>query len=374
MSSSDLDYMRRALELAARGIGRTSPNPAVGCVVVADDTVVGEGYHQRAGEAHAEVLALRAARSRAHGAVVYVTLEPCSHQGRTPPCTDALLKAGVARVVYACADCDERSAGKATHILEAGGVSVTAGVLEHEALRLNEAYFKHKRTGMPFVTLKMACSLDGRTATRTGDSHWISGEEARRRVHQMRDRSDAVMVGVGTVLADDPQLTTRLGEAEARDALRVVVDSTARTPPTARVVTGPPGAGCLIAVGENAPVHRVADLVRAGAQVVTLPPASDDNGHSRVSLPHLMQELGQRGVMSVLLEGGAALSGAMFDLGLVDKLCLFYAPRLIGGAGAFPVLGGRGVARADEAVPVRVETIERVGQDILVMGYPCSRA
>jgi diaminohydroxyphosphoribosylaminopyrimidine deaminase/5-amino-6-(5-phosphoribosylamino)uracil reductase len=370
---SDVDerFMRRALELAAQGLGRTRPNPAVGCVVVVGERVVGEGYHHRAGEAHAEVLALKDAGRKAAGATAYVTLEPCSHEGRTPPCTDALLAAQVARVVYACEDCDERSAGKAAEILRSGGVEVTGGVLCQEAQRLNEAYFKHKRTGMPFVTLKMACSLDGKTATHTGDSQWISGEESRRRVHEMRNRADAVMVGVGTVLADDPQLTTRLPEAGTRDALRVIVDSAARTPPTARVVT-PGEARCMVAVGENAPAGRVVELVRAGAQVLRLPPCTDSRGNSRVALPDLMRELGRLGVMSVMLEGGASLSGAMMDLGLVDKLCLFYAPRVIGGARALPVLGGLGVAQMTQARAVHIESVERVGEDILVTGYLCS--
>lgn len=371
MSDADTFYMRRALELAARGLGRTSPNPAVGCVVVAGDGIVGEGFHRRAGEAHAEVLALAQAGARARGSTVYVTLEPCSHHGRTPPCTEALLAAGVARVVYACEDCDPRSAGKAAAILQSGGVQVTAGVLCEEARRLNEAYFKHKRTGLPFVTLKLAASLDGKIATRTGDSRWISGEMSRRRVHEMRDRSDAVMVGVGTVLSDDPLLTTRLGEPGTRDPLRVIVDSTARTPPTARVVALG-GAKCVIAVGENAPAHRVVELVRAGAEVLRLPAVSCGNGESRVSLPHLLRALGDRGVMSVLLEGGCALAGAMVDGGLVDKLCLFFAPRIFGGVQALPMLGGRGAATVEEAPKAHVASVERVGEDILVTGYLCS--
>jgi diaminohydroxyphosphoribosylaminopyrimidine deaminase / 5-amino-6-(5-phosphoribosylamino)uracil reductase len=359
VADDDQAFMCRALVLAERGLGRTSPNPAVGCVVVAHGAIVGEGFHARAGESHAEAVALEAAGDQARGATLYVTLEPCCHFGRTPPCTDAILRAGVRRVVYACPDCDERCAGKGAAALAEAGVQITEGVLRGEALRLNETYFTHKRTGRPFVTLKMACSLDGKTATRTGDSRWISGEESRALVHRMRDRSDAVMVGVGTVLRDDPQLTTRLPGGGGRNALRVVVDSLARTPPEAKVVTGE--GACLIAVTEAAPAARVEALREAGAEVVVTP-----------DLPTLMAELGGRAIMSVLLEGGSTLAGGAVEAGIVHKLVLFLAPRLLGGAHAAPVLGGLGAETVAEGIAVQITDVQRVGEDIMVEAYLCS--
>ncbi len=363
----DERYMGRALELAAGGLGRTSPNPAVGAVVVAADEIVGEGWHRRAGEPHAEPLALTAAGARARGATLYVSLEPCCHHGRTPPCTAAIIAAGIRRVLYACTDCDDRCAGQGHQALVAAGVAVAGGLLGEQARRLNEAYFKHKQSGLPYVTLKLACSLDGKTATHTGDARWISGPPARQRVHLLRDRSDAVMVGSGTVLRDDPQLTTRRESGEGRDALRVIVDSHARTPPQARVVTGG-GPGCLIAVVAGAPQDRVAALRRAGAEVIVLPPAGD----GRVDLRALMAELGRRNVMSILHEGGATLAGAAVAAGVVDKLVWFYAPRLIGGTAAPPVLAGEGVAAVADAATVRITALERIGDDIMVEAYPCS--
>lgn len=393
--------MRRALELAALGLGRTSPNPAVGAVVVAEGRIVGEGYHRRAGGPHAEPQALAAAGERAQGATLYVTLEPCCHHGRTPPCTEAIIRAGIARVVYACGDCDARCAGQGARALQEAGIAVSCGPLTAEAERLNEAYFKHKRTGRPFVTLKMACSLDGKTATRTGDSRWVSGEAARERVHQMRDRVDAVMVGVGTILADDPQLTVRLPTGGGHNPLRVVVDSLARTPPTARVVrggeTGPaPGAlppdqrttpdasfaaergdegdeprsfgQCVVAVTGAAPAERVDALRAVGAQVLVLPAQN----HGGVDLEALLRELGARGVMSVLVEGGATLAGGLADAGLIDKCVFFIAPRLIGGREAPTTVAGTGVATMAEALKLEFTQVERVGQDMLIEAYPCS--
>ena len=359
--------MRRALDLAALGLGRTSPNPAVGAVVVAKGVIVGEGWHRRAGEPHAEPIALQAAGDDARGATLYVTLEPCCHQGRTPPCTEAIIEAGIARVAYACQDCDDRCCGRGAQELQSAGIETSCGPLTQQALRLNEAYFKHKQTGLPFVTLKMACSLDGKTATRTGDSRWVTGPQARELVHRMRDRADAVMVGIGTVLADDPQLTTRLEGPDCRDALRVVVDSGARTPPDARVIGSSPAPGCIIAVGQAAADDRVGALQAAGAQVVTLPQTAE----GRVDLRALMARLGQMDVMGVLAEGGPTLAAAMVQGGLVDKIVLFYAPKLVGGASAPTALDGTGVEVMADAQGVRITGVERVGDDIMVEGYPC---
>lgn len=367
-------FMVRALELAARGLGRTSPNPAVGAVVVRDGEIVGEGFHERAGAPHAEPTALAQAGERARGATLYVSLEPCRHHGRTPPCTEAIIRAGIRRLVYACEDCDDRCAGEGARTLAEAGIEVACGPLAEQALRLNEAYFKHKRTGLPFVTLKLALSLDGKTATAEGESRWITGPAARERVHRMRDRSDAVMVGIGTVVADDPALTTRLPEG-GRNALRVVVDTAARTAPTARVITGGGPPGCVVAVSAAAPEDCVAALERAGAEIITLPLADypDGSGQLGVDLPALMAELGRRDIISVLLEGGPTLAATAVGAGLVDRLVFFYAPLLIGGAEAPSALGDLGIVKLADAPRLRIGAVERVGEDIMVEGYPCSR-
>ena len=351
--------MRRALELAALGLGRTSPNPAVGAVVVRDDTVVGEGYHERAGGPHAERVGRARAGVAARGAAQYVTLEPCCHYGRTPPCTDAIIEAGIRRVIFASADPDIRAGGRGAQQLTAAGIEVEEGLLRDEADRLNEAYFKHKRTGRPFVTLKLA--------TRSGDSRWITGTAARARVHEMRNRSDAVMVGVGTVLADDPRLTTR-GIEGGRDAVRIVCDSHARTPPEAQVIREASEAPCLVAVTERAEQERLDGLSAAGAEVLVLPA---DEG--RVDLDALSVALGERDIMSVLLEGGGTLAWSALEAGMVDKVALFYAPMIIGGQEAVASVGGAGVERIDDAFRLQDITLQRWGDDLLVEGYVCSQ-
>jgi diaminohydroxyphosphoribosylaminopyrimidine deaminase/5-amino-6-(5-phosphoribosylamino)uracil reductase len=362
VSARDEQFMRRALELAERGLGRTSPNPAVGSVVVRDGVIVGEGSHERAGEPHAERIALANAGEAARGAEIYVTLEPCCHHGRTPPCTDAIIEAEVARCVYAMQDPDPRCAGGGAAALREAGIEVESGLLRDEARTLLAGYIHHRRTGRPLVTLKLAMSLDGRIATRTGDSQWISGEQSRRIVHQMRDRCDAVMVGVGTVLADDPSLTTR-DVPDGRDALRVIADSRARTPEDARVVRQESDAGCLIACTEHAPPDRVRALPDAGAEVLVL---AEDDG--RVALPALMDALGQRGVLEVLLEGGGGLAAGALQAQVVGRVMLFYAPLIIGGRDAVPGVGGEGVERVADAVRLQDMTTRRVGEDLLVEG------
>ncbi len=349
------ERMRRAIELSRLGVGRTSPNPAVGAVVARGDAIVGEGWHRRAGEPHAEPIALANAGELAAGADIYGTLEPCCHQGRTPPGTDAIIAAGIARVFYACADPDPRCAGGGHAALEAAGVEVTGGLLAAEAARVNEAYFKHKRTGLSLVTLKLAMSLDGRIATRTGDSKWITGEASRRLVHEMRDRHDALMVGVGTVLADDPSLTTR-DVPDGRDALRVICDTNARTPTHARVVPG-----CVMACADNAGPARVAALTHAGAEVLALPREGD-----HLDLAALMSALGERGAMSVLIEGGGTLAWGALAAGVVDKVAFFYAPVIIGGSEAVPGVGGDGFERMADALRLTEMSVERIGEDALM--------
>lgn len=365
-SEEDRRWMRRALALAARARGRTSPNPLVGAVLVREGRAVGEGFHRRAGGPHAEVEALRQAGDEACGATLYVTLEPCCHHGRTPPCTEALIRAGVRRVVAAMVDPDQRVCGRGLAALRAAGIRVEVGLLEEEARRLNEAYLALKLLGRPFITMKYAMTLDGRIATRQGDSRWVTGEVARRFVHRLRDRVDVIAVGVGTVLSDDPRLTARLPRG-GRDPIRLVIDSRARTPPDARVLQVRPesGAPTWIAVTAAAPARRLRALVAAGAEILCLPATAE----GRVDLVALMEELGRRGVLHVLVEGGAAIHGALLAAGLVDQVLAFIAPKLAGGAGAPGPVGGPGVERMAGAYRLEGVKLRRLGGDWLIAGY-----
>jgi diaminohydroxyphosphoribosylaminopyrimidine deaminase/5-amino-6-(5-phosphoribosylamino)uracil reductase len=344
-------YMRRALALARRGVGRTSPNPAVGSVVVQGDRVVGEGWHQRAGEPHAEVVALDRASARSRGATLYATLEPCTHLGRTPPCVDAILAAGIARVVFATRDPDPRVNGRGAARLREAGLEVTSGVLAAEAEALNRPFFKHIRTRLPWVTLKLALSLDGRVTV--PGRRYLTGAMARRHVHRMRDEHDAVLVGIGTVLADDPQLTVR--DVRGRDPLRVVVDAEARTPPRAPVV-GNDGRA-VVFVREGAHADRVAALAAAGARVVPIAPS--DGG---VDLRTALTWLDRHDVLSVLLEGGPTLAASMLRAGLVDEALFIYAPVVVGNAG-LPALG-----ESLETIALQHTRVFRLGDDVAVQG------
>lgn len=354
-------YMKRAIVLARRGMGKTSPNPAVGCVIVKDGRIVGEGWHRRAGTPHAEVHALAEAGEAARGADVYVTLEPCAHFGKTPPCAAALVEAGVGRVFAAMVDPNPKVSGRGAEILRAAGIEVVTGLMEGESRLLNEPFIKYMTTGLPFVILKSAMTLDGKTATPSGDSRWITNESSRRFVHRLRSSVDAVMVGSGTVLADDPRLNARI--PGGRDPLRVVVDSVLRIPLDSQMLGLVSAAPTIVATlaGDG----RKADELRArGVEVLQ---CRARNG--RVDLADLVARLGERGIQSVLLEGGATLAGEALRLGLIDKFLLFYAPRLLGGDGPGLFAGESAGAMAD-AVPLRDLTIRRFGADILVTGYP----
>jgi diaminohydroxyphosphoribosylaminopyrimidine deaminase / 5-amino-6-(5-phosphoribosylamino)uracil reductase len=358
----DERWMRRALRLAARARGRTAPNPLVGAVIVQGDEAVGEGYHPRAGEPHAEVMALRAAGDRALDATMYVSLEPCCHHGRTPPCTDAVLAAGVRRVVAAMLDPFPKVSGGGIAALQAAGVEVTVGTLEAEARRLNEAFLKAVTCGLPFVTLKAAMTLDGKIATVTGHSRWVTGEAARRQVHRLRDQHDAILVGIGTVRADDPLLTARL--PRARNPLRVVLDARAELPLNSQIGSTLAKVPTVVAVTEAAPSERREALVAAGAEVRVVPATE-----GRVALRPLMEALVQRGVHSVLAEGGAETHASLLGGSLVDKVILFIAPKLVGGRAAPGPIGGAGVGRMDEAVSLSEVRVRRFGIDIAVEGY-----
>jgi diaminohydroxyphosphoribosylaminopyrimidine deaminase/5-amino-6-(5-phosphoribosylamino)uracil reductase len=366
-----MDYLLRALELADRAVGRVSPNPAVGAVVVKDGMIVGEGFTQPPGSAHAEVVALAAAGHLADGADLYVTLEPCCHHGRTPPCTDAILAAGIRSVHVATLDPFPAVNGQGVEILRKAGVDVHVGRHEEEASRLNMPFFHWVRTRRPFVTAKWAMTLDGRIATSAGDSRWVSGDEARRVVHRERDASDAIVVGVRTVLSDDPLLTVRLDPADnARSArrmppLRVVMDSQARTPPTSHLLNDDSGGPVLIAVSPAAPESRIATLREKGADVVVLP---EENGH--VEPRAVLDELGSRGAIRLLLEGGAEVSGAFFRSRLVDRVLAFVSPKVVGGRSAPGPIGGSGIERMGDAISCRDVAFRQVGSDLLIEGYP----
>lgn len=356
-------FIRRCLELAARARGATSPNPLVGAVVVREGVVVGSAWHHRAGEPHAERLALEQAGPQAGGATLYSNMEPCCHHGRTPPCVDAIIEAGVARVVSAIRDPDPRVDGKGFEALRAAGIEVSSGFESQEAAELNAGYLKIQRSGIPFVIGKAALSLDGRLATRTGSSQWITGEQARAMAHRIRAGVDAVVVGVGTVLADDPRLTARHGGG-AGPRYRVVLDSHLRTPPQASLLQQRDGVPLIMTTQAAASGERQR-LEKAGATVLVV--AAD--GQGRVDLPAALVRLAALDVCTVMLEGGSRLLTEALQIGIIDKVFLFYAPLLIGGAEALPLWGGEGVAQMDEARRLQRVRHYRLGRDWAVEGY-----
>ena len=348
----DIRFMRRALRLAARATGRTSPNPLVGAVVVRDGEIVGEGFHKAAGEPHAEVNALRAARERARGATLYTTLEPCAHTGRTPPCVSAIREAGIARVVSALRDPDPRTDGKGFRALRAAEVDVTVGLLEQEAKRLNEGFISRTTRGRPFVLVKLAMTLDGRVAVK--GRRYLSGKAALREVHRLRDRYDAVLVGSGTVLTDDPALTVR--EVKGRDPLRVVVDTDARTPPTAKVVRAKDPQRTIMFVARDADIRRVSRLRDAGVLVTTLPRA--DGG---LDLAAVLRWLAEKGVNTVLSEAGPKIASRLVATGLADRLMLITAP-IAGGHGPLAFEG------LSDHVELKSLKVRHLGFDVAMEG------
>ncbi|HUL46148.1 MAG TPA: bifunctional diaminohydroxyphosphoribosylaminopyrimidine deaminase/5-amino-6-(5-phosphoribosylamino)uracil reductase RibD [Steroidobacteraceae bacterium] len=362
-SDFDRTAMQRALELAARGLATTHPNPRVGCVIARNGRIVAEGWHARAGESHAEVAALAAAGGRAAGATAYVTLEPCSHHGRTPPCVDALIAARVARVVYAVGDPNPQVKGQGAERLKAAGVAVEAGLLAPEAEELNAGFMKRMRSGRPWVRVKLAASLDGRTALANGASRWISSEAARADVQRWRARSSAILTGTGTVLADDPRLDVRLPEetgGERRQPLRVVLDSSLRTPPQARLFTVPGEVLIVTAVPADDPrwEPRCAALAARGARIETLPAVA-----GRVPLPSVLDRLGELETNELQVEAGPTLAGELLRQGLADELLLYVAPKLLGPS-ARPLLALPELTELDAAPTFTIAEVTRVGDDL----------
>ncbi len=359
MERSEIDnwHMQRALALAAKGRGAVEPNPMVGCIIARGAEIVGEGYHSRFGEAHAEIEALRLAGDRARGATMYVTLEPCCHHGKTPPCTEAIIQAGIRRVVAAMQDPFPKVDGGGIARLQAAGIETEVGLLESQAVALNAPYLKLCREKRPWMIAKWAMTLDGKIASYTGRSRWVSNEQSRAMVHKLRGRVDGIMVGSGTALADDPLLTAR--PEGLRRAVRIVVDSRARLSLDSQLVKTAKEWPVLLAVGEDAPPDKCAALMEAGVEILRCPGETHDK-----RLLYLLDELGNRRMTNVLVEGGSALLGNLFDLDQIDEVHAFVAPKIIGGREGFTPVGGRGRESMDRAIQLADIRIEKVGNDV----------
>ncbi len=354
--SDDVKYMKRALELAALGIGRTSPNPMVGCVIVRGSEIIGEGHHARAGEAHAEVNAINAAGG-VEGATIYVTLEPCCHHGKTPPCTDLIIEHKPSRVVVAMRDPNPLVSGKGICQLESAGIKVDVEVLEDEARRLNEAFVKFITTKTPFVIAKCAMTLDGKIATHAGDSWWVSGETSRRMVHELRDRVDAIMVGSRTVMLDDPSLTTRLDEGRGKDPVRIILDAGDYLAGDRKVFQLQSDAPTWVAVPEGGVFEGADELLEIPGK----------NGG--LDMRMLMSTLAERDITSVLIEGGGTTLATAFEAGVVDKVQFFVAPKIVGGRDAVTAVEGGGIDKMTDAIMLENMSSRAVGEDILIEAY-----
>ena len=360
MTETDRRMMERALELAKRGVGQVSPGPLVGCVIVSPSgEVVGEGFYIFEEVNHAETIALALAGEKARGATAYVSLEPHAHHGRTPPCTDALIAAGIKRVVAPIEDLNPTVSGKGFAHLRAAGLEVETGLLAEEASQINEAYLHYMRTGRPFVHLKFAVSLDGKIATRTGDSRWVTGEQSRARVHVLRHAYDAILVGAGTVEKDDPLLTDRSGLPRRRPLVRVILDDKVRLSPESKLARTSSEAPVLV-FGRSS--NR--DLLDKGVEILSLDP---------LDLRAVLDALGRRSIQSVLVEGGAAISGSFIDARLANKITFFVAPKIIGGTDAPIAVGGKGIERMAEALDLDNIKVVQSGRDIEVTGYPAGQ-
>lgn len=366
-----IDYMREALSLARLALGYTAPNPAVGCVIVKDGEIVGRGYHRKAGTPHAEVWALREAGDKAEGATVYVTLEPCAHYGRTPPCARTLVERKVGKVVMAMLDPNPLVAGKGAAILRQAGIPVEVGLLSKEAARLNEVFIKNMMVEKPFITAKLAQSLDGRIASRTGKSQWITNDWVRSKGHYLRSIYDGILVGINTIITDNPLLTCRI-EREAYDAphqpVRIVLDTYGRIPETALVLTDKTSPTIIVTTTlcDTDKMRRLKDM---GARVILAPLGSD--GH--IDLPQMLELLWQENIRSILVEGGSTVQGSFFDHKLVDKIYAFLGNKVIGGTGALPSVGGVGVDELGECMPLAYDSVELHDGNILITAYNTQR-
>jgi len=362
---NDIVFMKEALREARKGIGFTSPNPMVGAVIVRDGMILSRGYHKRAGEPHAEVDALSKVEGRAKGSTLYVNLEPCNHHGRTPPCTEAILAAGLKRVVVGMRDPNPDVKGKGCEYLESRGVEVTEGVLGDEARELNEVFIKYSLTRRPFVILKSALTLDGWTASSTGHARWVTNERSRSYVHKLRAMVDGVLVGVGTVIADDPMLTVRTEGRSNKNPVRIIADSSLRTSLASKIVMDLSKARTIIAVGSGVDEKKVEKLKAHGVEILICPLRG-----GRIDLPALMDLLGGISVTSLLVEGGAQIAGSFLREGLVDKLCVFLAPKLLGGGDGIPMAEGPGAQNMGECINLSKVKVKKMAGDIMITGYP----
>ena len=366
MGEKDIKFMKEALSQARKGLGRTSPNPAVGAVIVRDGLVIAKGYHHKASLAHAEVEALNKLDGKASPEdTLYVTLEPCNHHGRTPPCTEAILKSGLKRVVVGMKDPNPHVSGGGCEFLRANGVSVIIGILEAECERLNEIFIKFVTSGRPFVIMKSAMTLDGWTATATGNSKWVTNEKSRQFVHRLRDRVDAVLVGIGTVLADDPRLTARIKRGKGKDPLRIVVDTHLRTPLNARILKPDHGAEAIIVTGPGVSKEDMKKFSGRGVSALTCPTKD-----GRIDLGVLLDILGKRSVTSLLVEGGALIAGSLIRERLIDKFYLFKSPKILGGDDGISMAKGPGPEKMDQCLYLKNIRFRRFGDDFLIEGYP----
>jgi diaminohydroxyphosphoribosylaminopyrimidine deaminase/5-amino-6-(5-phosphoribosylamino)uracil reductase len=357
--------MRRTIELAKRGRGMTSPNPAVGAVIVQNGGIVGEGWHEYAGGPHAEVNALKAAGRSAYGGAMYVSLEPCNTYGRTPPCTQAIIDAGLNVVIVGAMDPNPSVSGRGVTAIRAAGIEVIEGPFKDEITKMNEGYNKHVTSGLPFITMKTAVSLDGKTATKTGSSRWITSEAARERVHAMRGESDSVMTGIGTVIADNPRLDVRLDNFKGKQPTRVIIDGQGKIPEDALVVRSAKDVPTVVATTDLMSLEKSQKLSDAGVEVVMIPRVNE-----RIDLNKLLRELGSRNMCSVLLEAGQALATAFITEGLIDKYVFFIAPKLIGGVAAPGVFGGPGIEDINDCSRLKITDCEMVGGDLMIEAYP----
>lgn len=364
----DERYMWMALDLARRSCGKTNPNPMVGAVIVKGGEVVGTGFHKKAGDQHAEVVALLEAGDRARHATLFTNLEPCSHQGRTPPCTEAILQAGIRRVVLATVDPNPLISGRGIRKLKEAGIKVKVGVLEEKARRLNEIFFKYITTKTPFVMVKAAMSLDGKIATTTGESRWISGEKSRKFAHQLRAASDGIMVGINTILRDDPLLTVRLDGKKAANPVRIIVDSRGRMPLSSKVVKTARETKTILATTTLVSSEKLKTYQEAGVEVLILPLQGE-----QVNLQELMLALGKKEISALLVEGGGTLNYSLLNENLIDKVYFFIAPFLLGGENAPTPVGGAGVCELKESWKVQDLELKQLDNDLLIIGYPVRR-
>jgi diaminohydroxyphosphoribosylaminopyrimidine deaminase/5-amino-6-(5-phosphoribosylamino)uracil reductase len=360
----DQHFMQMALDLAVEGEGFTSPNPMVGAVVVKDGRVVGSGFHERIGGPHAEVNAIDAAGDLAEGATLYVTLEPCNHTGRTPPCTHKILGSGIRRVVFAMFDPNLKVTGGGADFLKQRGIQVKSNVCRKQAEKLNEAFIKYVCTGRPFVIAKCAATLDGRIATRTGDSQWVTGQSARQFVHRLRHAVDAVLVGIKTVRADNPRLTTRLPDGRSKDPVRIILDTHLSISPDVKLLQQSSEANTILVAGAEAAQDKKKALEKKGTRVIQ---AALKNG--LIDLDALMNQLGAMQLTSLLIEGGSRVLASAFKAGIVDKVFFFYAPKILGGDDGVPVCSGPGAELMSQSIAVSDIGIHRFGDDVMIEGY-----